>query len=107
MRAILLARCCYSRQEDGMVMSATRRVVKANLPTRYGVFKMFVYNTPDCKDQAALTLGVIDDGAPVLGRLHSECLTGDVFGSCRCDCGEQLVDSLQFLQEQGHGRRRG
>lgn len=84
-------------------MSATRRVVKANLPTRYGAFEMFVYDTPDRKEHATLTLGAIDDGGLVLVRLHSECLTGDVFGSCRCDCGEQLADSLEFLQEQGRG----
>ena len=86
-----------------MVMSATRRVVKANLPTRYGAFEIFVYGTPDHKEHAALTLGAIDDGGPVLVRPHSQCLTGDVFGSCRCDCGEQLADSLEFLQEQGRG----
>lgn len=86
-----------------MVMSVTRRVVKANLPTRYGAFEMFVYDTPDHKEHAALTLGAIDDGGPVLVRAHSQCLTGDVFGSCRCDCGEQLADSLGFLQEQGRG----
>jgi 3,4-dihydroxy 2-butanone 4-phosphate synthase/GTP cyclohydrolase II len=51
----------------------------------------------------ALTLGAIDDGEPVLVRAHSECLTGDVFGSSRCDCGEQLADSLRFLQKQGRG----
>jgi GTP cyclohydrolase II len=84
-------------------MSVTRRVVKANLPTRYGAFEMFVYGAPDNKEHAALTLGEIDDGGPVLVRLHSECLTGDVFGSCRCDCGEQLADSLRSLQEQGRG----
>ncbi len=86
-----------------MVMSVTRRVVKANLPTRYGAFEMFVYDTPDHKEHAALALGAIGDGGPVLVRAHSQCLTGDVFGSCRCDCGEQLADSLEFLQEQGRG----
>ena len=86
-----------------MLMSVTRRVVKANLPTRYGAFEMFVYDTPDRKEHAALTIGVINDGGPVLVRPHSECLTGDVFGSCRCDCGEQLDASLRFLQEQGRG----
>jgi 3,4-dihydroxy 2-butanone 4-phosphate synthase/GTP cyclohydrolase II len=64
---------------------------------------MFVYGTPDHKEHVALTLGVTDDGGPVLVRAHSECLTGDVFGSSRCDCGEQLDDSLRFLQEQGRG----
>jgi GTP cyclohydrolase II len=85
------------------MMSATRRVAQAGLPTHYGAFEMFVYDTSDHKEHVALTLGAIDDGGPVLVRAHSECLTGDVFGSSRCDCGEQLADSLRFLQEQGCG----
>jgi GTP cyclohydrolase II len=85
------------------MIPATRRVAQAHLPTRYGAFEMFVYNTADHKEHVALTLGEIDAGRPVLVRAHSECLTGDVFGSSRCDCGEQLEDSLRFLQEQGRG----
>ncbi|HKH38344.1 MAG TPA: GTP cyclohydrolase II, partial [Rubrobacter sp.] len=84
-------------------MSAARRVAQASLPTRYGTFEMFVYDTPEHKEHLALTIGAIDDGRPVLVRVHSECLTGDVLGSSRCDCGEQLNDSLRFLQEQGRG----
>lgn len=64
---------------------------------------MFVYDTPEHKEHVALTLGAIDGGGPVLVRAHSECLTGDVLGSSRCDCGEQLEDSLRFLQQQGRG----
>ena len=86
-----------------MIMSATRRVAQASLPTRYGTFEMFVYDTPEHKEHVALTIGGIDDGRPVVVRVHSECLTGDVLGSSRCDCGEQLNDSLRFLQEQGRG----
>ena len=86
-----------------MTMPATRRVAGASLPTRHGPFEMAVYDTPDHKEHVALTLGAIDDGGPVLVRAHSECLTGDVFGSARCDCGEQLDDSLRFLQERGRG----
>ncbi|HJQ28909.1 MAG TPA: GTP cyclohydrolase II [Rubrobacter sp.] len=86
-----------------MMVSVTRRAARASLPTRYGTFEMFVYGAPDRKEHVALTLGVIDDGDPVLVRAHSECLTGDVFGSARCDCGEQLADSIRFLQEQGRG----
>ncbi len=85
------------------MMSVTRRVAQAGLPTRYGTFEIFVYNTSDHKEHLALTLGAIDDGGPVLVRAHSECLTGDVFGSSRCDCGEQLDESLRFLQQQGRG----
>ena len=86
-----------------MIMSGTQRVARANLPTRYGTFGMFVYDTPEHEEHVALTLGAIDDGRPALVRVHSECMTGDVFGSSRCDCGEQLVESLGFLQEQGRG----
>ena len=85
-----------------MISPSARRVAEANLPTRYGAFEMFVYDTPERKEHVALTLGAIGDGDPALVRVHSECLTGDVFGSNRCDCGEQLADSLRFLQ--GHGR---
>jgi GTP cyclohydrolase II len=85
------------------MIPATRRVAQAGLPTRYGTFEMFVYDAPDHKEHVALTLGAIDGGGPVLVRAHSECLTGDVFGSSRCDCGEQLDESLRFLQEQGRG----
>ena len=86
-----------------MIMSSARRVARASLPTRYGIFELFVYETPEFKEHVALTLGAIDERGPVLVRVHSECLTGDVFGSSRCDCGEQLDDSLRFLQEQGRG----
>ena len=85
------------------MMAGIRRVAQAGLPTRYGTFEMCVYNATDRKEHVALTLGAIDDGEPVLVRAHSECLTGDVFGSSRCDCGGQLADSLRFLQEQGRG----
>jgi 3,4-dihydroxy 2-butanone 4-phosphate synthase/GTP cyclohydrolase II len=64
---------------------------------------MFVYDSSGHKEHVALVLGAVDDGGPVLVRAHSECLTGDVFGSSRCDCGEQLDDSLRFLREQGRG----
>jgi GTP cyclohydrolase II len=86
-----------------MIAPVTRRLAGANLPTRYGTFEVLVYDTPERKEHVALALGAIDDGEPVLVRVHSECLTGDVFGSSRCDCGEQLADSLPLLQEQGRG----
>ena len=86
-----------------MIAPLTRRVARANLPTRYGTFEVFVYDTPEDKEHVALTLGAIGDGEPVLVRAHSECMTGDVFGSSRCDCGEQLDDSMRFLQEERRG----
>jgi 3,4-dihydroxy 2-butanone 4-phosphate synthase / GTP cyclohydrolase II len=68
---------------------------------------MFVYQATDSKEHVALTTGLepgtvgVDEA--ILVRLHSECLTGDVFGSRRCDCGEQLEDSMRLLREQGRG----
>ena len=78
-----------------------KTAARASLPTRYGTFEMSVYGTPERKEHVALTVGAIDDGEPVLVRVHLECLTGDVLGSSRCDCGEQLGDSLRLLQEHG------
>ena len=86
-----------------MIAPDTRRLARTNLPTRFGTFEVFVYDSAERKEHVALTLGVVDDGEPVLVRAHSECLTGDVFGSSRCDCGEQLDHSLRLLGEQGRG----
>lgn len=86
-----------------MDSSAIERVATAGLPTRYGAFQLIVYRAASGQEHLALTVGDFGNGAPVLVRLHSECLTGDVFGSCRCDCGEQLADSLDYLQSQGRG----
>jgi GTP cyclohydrolase II len=86
-----------------VIAPVIRRVAGANLPTRYGTFEVFVYDSAERKEHVALTLGMVDDGEPVLVRAHSECLTGDVFGSSRCDCGEQLDDSLRLLREEGRG----
>jgi GTP cyclohydrolase II len=86
-------------------MPSIRRVARAGLPTSHGGFEMFVYEATDGKEHVALTTG-FEPGAvdePILVRLHSECLTGDVFGSRRCDCGEQLEESMGLLREQGRG----
>ena len=84
-------------------LSAVQRVATTNLPTSYGVFTCSVYSNRNQQEHVALTVGPIDDGAPPLVRLHSECLTGDVFGSARCDCGEQLDYSMRLLQQEGCG----
>ena len=82
---------------------AARRVAETRLPTCYGEFHCIVYGMPDGSEQLALLAGDVDESEPTTVRLHSECLTGDVFGSLRCDCGEQLADSLRFLQADGRG----
>src|SRR5438093_10702276 len=68
----------------------------ASLPTRWGDFRISVFRF-DTTEVVALTQGAVDDGEPVLVRLHSECLTGDVLGSLRCDCGDQLRASLAMI----------
>ncbi len=76
----------------------------AKLPTRHGEFDIAVYSTSvDDKEYIALTHGDIGNGEEVLVRVHSECLTGDVFGSARCDCGDQLDHAMKRIVEEGRG----
>lgn len=80
------------------------RVAEARLPTKYGTFKAIAYNSQvDVGEHIALTMGEWTGDEPVLVRIHSECLTGDVFGSLRCDCGEQIEMALKILAEEGTG----
>lgn len=74
------------------------------LATKFGEFKMIGYsNNLDDKEHLALIKGKLDTNSPVLTRVHSECLTGDVFKSHRCDCGPQLETALQMINERGSG----
>ncbi|MCI8408341.1 MAG: bifunctional 3,4-dihydroxy-2-butanone-4-phosphate synthase/GTP cyclohydrolase II [Lachnospiraceae bacterium] len=77
---------------------------EVKMPTKYGNFKMFGYvNDITGEHHVALVKGDINDGEDVLCRVHSECLTGDVFGSNRCDCGEQLASAMKCIEEKGRG----
>lgn len=90
----------YRRNHDNFV----EEVARAQLPTSHGEFQMFGFrNTINGDEHVALVMGDVADGKPVLCRVHSECLTGDVFGSCRCDCGEQLNRALDMIQAEGRG----
>jgi 3,4-dihydroxy 2-butanone 4-phosphate synthase / GTP cyclohydrolase II len=81
-----------------------KRVVSATIPTMYGDFTIHVYQSDtDQKDHIALVKGDIKPEKPVFVRVHSECLTGDVFGSLRCDCGDQLDAALKKVGEVGEG----
>ena len=82
-----------------------QKKVVVDLPTRYGSFKLHLYeNTLDPLDNPmALVKGDINTGEPVLVRVHSECLTGDIFGSKRCDCGEQLIAAMSMVEREGKG----
>ncbi|TRX73102.1 GTP cyclohydrolase II [Pseudomonas mangiferae] len=79
-------------------------VATSQLPTPFGVFAMHGFLDEETgKEHVALTLGQVDDGQPVLGRVHSECLTGDALFSLRCDCGFQLEAALRAIAEDGRG----
>lgn len=78
--------------------------VSARIPKEYGEFELIYYNnTFDDKEHLAFCMGDLSSGENVLIRNHSECLTGDIFGSLTCDCGEQLNRSMQLSAEHGRG----
>jgi GTP cyclohydrolase II len=80
------------------------RTSSARIPTKYGDFHLCYYtNTEDDKEHLAFYMGNITQAQPVLVRIHSECFTGDVLGSLRCDCGEQLNNALQKIANEGCG----
>jgi 3,4-dihydroxy 2-butanone 4-phosphate synthase/GTP cyclohydrolase II len=80
------------------------KITEINFPTEHGHFRLHMYQSfVDGKKQVALVKGKIDENEPVLVRMHSECLTGDVFHSLRCDCHDQLNASLDMIEEQGKG----
>jgi 3,4-dihydroxy 2-butanone 4-phosphate synthase / GTP cyclohydrolase II len=90
----------YRRHTEQMV----RRVVQTKLPNAYGEWQAFGYlNSVDSTEHIALVLGELGDGEQVLTRVHSECLTGDVFGSRRCDCGAQLAAAMAAIASEGRG----
>lgn len=80
------------------------RVVQTHLPTRFGDFQIHLYRSEtDQKEHVAIVKGEIRPDRAVLVRVHSECLTGDIFGSLRCDCNEQLVAALKMIEKAGAG----
>ena len=90
----------YCRLHDKHVV----REAVAKMPTRYGDFQIYGYiNDLTGEHHVALVKGDIGDGQDVLCRVHSECLTGDVFGSCRCDCGQQLAAAMMQIEKEGRG----
>ena len=90
----------YRRRHEKLV----QRVAEAQLPTKYGEFRIVAYkSTIDPDEHVALVKGDIDTDEPVLVRVHSQCLTGDVFGSMRCDCGDQVDMAMQAIAKEGRG----
>jgi 3,4-dihydroxy 2-butanone 4-phosphate synthase/GTP cyclohydrolase II len=81
-----------------------QRIVSTKLPSQYGDFRIYLFRSQaDSKDHIALVKGDISPEKPTLVRVHSECLTGDVFGSLRCDCNAQLVASMERVEKEGCG----
>ena len=90
----------YRRRHEKLI----EKVSEVNLPTRYGEFKAIGYRDKiTMEEHLALVMGDVADGKPVLTRVHSECLTGDVFGSERCDCGDQLHEALEKISKEKRG----
>ena len=90
----------YRRRTEVLV----KKVVSTKLPNRYGDFDMYLYESSiDEYHHIALVMGDVTTDEPVLTRVHSQCLTGDVFGSRRCDCGDQLDHALKEIAEKGRG----
>ncbi|NLV55797.1 MAG: bifunctional 3,4-dihydroxy-2-butanone-4-phosphate synthase/GTP cyclohydrolase II [Acidimicrobiales bacterium] len=90
----------YRRRNEKLV----RRIAEARIPTRWGDFTCYVFESVlDGQQHVAMVKGSVNGASDVLVRVHSECLTGDVFGSMRCDCGVQLDSAMQMIAEEGRG----
>ena len=90
----------YRKKHDALV----ERVANTKMPTKYGEFRAYGYiNKLNGEHHVALVKGDIGDGKGLLVRVHSECLTGDAFGSCRCDCGEQFAAAMRQIEKEGRG----
>ena len=90
----------YRLEHDSLI----RREVDVDLPTEYGDFKMVAYTQTNTNEQhLALVKGDFSTDEPVLVRVHSSCMTGDIFGSCRCECGPQLHKAMEMIQKEGKG----
>ena len=87
-----------------MNQPTVHRQVAARIPTRYGTFQLVLFtNSHDHKEHMALVMGDVKGRENVIVRVHSECFTGDVLGSLRCDCGEQLDRAMQIIAQAGQG----
>lgn len=88
-----------------LVKTATvERVAEARLPTEFGKFRIVGYRSLNSNEEfVALTLGELQGDWPTLVRIHSQCMTGDVFGSLKCDCGRQLVAAMDMIAREGYG----
>ena len=90
----------YRRKQEKLI----QRIVDVKMPTKYGDFQMYGFiNQISGEHHVALVKGDVNSDEPILTRVHSECLTGDILGSKRCDCGEQLETALKMIEKEGRG----
>jgi len=90
----------YRLQNESLV----EEVIDVKMPTQHGDFDLFLFReTTSGKEHLAIAKGKFNEDEPVLVRVHSSCMTGDIFGSCRCDCGPQLEASMRMIEEEGKG----
>lgn len=89
--------------EELAVYLTAQQALKVKMPTEYGDFELSLFEDQDQKEHLLLSKGDIQSGEPLLVRIHSECMTGDVFGSHRRDCGEQLHKAMRMIQKEGRG----
>ena len=84
--------------------SLIKEVIDVKMPTEYGDFDLFLYKEVNTdKEHLAVVKGTWEEDEPILVRVHSSCMTGDIFGSCRCDCGPQLSKSMEMIEKAGKG----
>ena len=90
----------YRMQHESLI----EKIVEVDMPTKYGDFKLAAYKqTTTGEEHLALTKGEWVEGDPILVRVHSSCFTGDILGSLRCDCGDQLAAAMKMINEEGKG----
>ncbi len=101
LKVITIADLIEYRRRNEMLI---RRIETIDFPTKYGHFTLHMYESDiDPNEHLAIVKGSIDDGEPTLVRVHSQCLTGDILGSLRCDCGDQLSQALRMIEQEGKG----
>ena len=100
----LARRCQIAGDEKYRTVKTIERAAEANLPTIFGEFQISGFRSLVSSEEfVVLTRGVFDTETPALVRIHSQCLTGDVFGSIKCDCGQQLETAMKLIAEAGCG----
>ena len=104
MTITLMKKSDHDGPRPGALCGTVERAAEARLPTEYGEFRIIGYRSNDSEEEfVAMTRGDLDASRSTLVRIHSQCLTGDVFGSTKCDCGQQLRSAMKMIADEGSG----